>query len=90
MVKKGVNCFVFKLIFFRQLTHFALCSSKLLAPPPPPKKLLSKAMIKLRTTTIEACSQNCEQRLSASVCLSVRPYVREEQFDSHWTDFNVI
>ena len=32
-------------------------------------------------------SQNCEKRLLASSCLSVRPSVRMEQIGSHWTDF---
>jgi hypothetical protein len=32
-------------------------------------------------------SQNCEKRLLASSCLSVRPSVRMEQLGSHWTDF---
>ena len=43
-----------------------------------------------------ALSENCEKRLLASSCLSVRPStclsvclsVRMEQLGSHWTDFN--
>jgi len=36
------------------------------------------------------CSQNCEQQLLASSCLSVHPSVIMGQFGSHWTDFYVI
>ena len=32
--------------------------------------------------------QNCEKRLLASSCPSVRPYVRKEQLGSDWTDFH--
>jgi hypothetical protein len=35
-----------------------------------------------------ACSQICEKRLIEPSCLSVRPSVRMEQLDSHWTDFH--
>jgi len=38
----------------------------------------------------EALSQNCEKRLTASSCLSVRPSVRVEQLGSHWTDFHEV
>ena len=38
----------------------------------------------------QARSQNCEKRLQASSCLSVRPSVRMEQLESHWADFNKI
>jgi hypothetical protein len=34
--------------------------------------------------------QNCEKRLLASSCLSVRPSVRMEQLGSYWTDFHEI
>ena len=35
-------------------------------------------------------AQNCEKRLLASSCSSVRPSVRMEQLGSHWTDFHEI
>ena len=35
-------------------------------------------------------SENCEKRLLASKCLSVRPSVRMEQFGSHRMDFHEI
>ena len=35
-------------------------------------------------------SQNCEKRLLASSCLSVRPFFRMEELSSHWTDFHEI
>jgi len=38
----------------------------------------------------EALSQNCEKRLTASSCLSVRPSVRTQQLSSHSTDFHEI
>ena len=34
-----------------------------------------------------ACSQNCEKRLVASSCLSVRPFASMEQLGFRWTDF---
>jgi len=37
-----------------------------------------------------ARSQNCEKRLLASSCVSVRPYARMEQLGFHWTDFHEI
>jgi len=37
-----------------------------------------------------ARSQNCEKRLLASSCVSVRPYARMEQLGFHWTDFQKI
>jgi hypothetical protein len=37
-----------------------------------------------------ARSQNCEKRLLASSCLSVRPPACMEQLDSHWTDLHEI
>ena len=39
---------------------------------------------------LEARSQNCEKRLLASSCLSVRLYVRMEQLAPHWTNFHGI
>jgi hypothetical protein len=38
----------------------------------------------------QALSQNCEKRLLASSCLSVRPFVRMEQLGSRWMDFHEI
>ena len=88
IVKIGVNCFVFKLIFSVTLL-ISHCAVPNYVPPPSVTKLLSKATIKLRATTTEACSQNYAQLLSASSCLSfVRRSIREEQLDSHWTNFH--
>ena len=48
-------------------------------------------VIPRKMTIFGAHSQNCVKRLLASSCLSVRlclrPSVRMEQFDSHWTNF---
>jgi hypothetical protein len=37
-----------------------------------------------------ARSQNCEKRLLASSCVSIRPSARMEQLVFHWTDFHEI
>ena len=37
-----------------------------------------------------ARSQNCEKRLLASSCVSIRPSARMEQLGFHWTDFHEI
>jgi hypothetical protein len=45
-------------------------------------------------TSFQARSQNCEERLSASSCLSVSRFVlrsvHTENLDYHWTDFHEI
>ena len=42
------------------------------------------------STGFYARSQNCEKRLLAPSCLSVRPSVRMEQLGSYWMDFHEI
>ena len=41
-------------------------------------------------TFLQSGSQNCEKRLLAPSCLSVRLCVRMEKLYSHWTDFHEI
>jgi hypothetical protein len=41
-------------------------------------------------TRFKALSQNCEKRILASSCLSVRPSVHVEQLGSHWKDYHDI
>jgi hypothetical protein len=54
----------------------------------------ASAVIASYRVDFQTRSQNCEKRLLASsylsVCLSVHPSVRMEQFGFHWTDFHEI
>ena len=49
---------------------------------------LNKRGCGMRALFFWARSQNFENTLLASLCLSVRPSVRMEQLESHWTDFH--
>ena len=62
-----------------------------------PVEIVNEAQIALTNLThpyveilLEALSQICEKRLTASSCLFVRLSVRMEQLSSHWTDFHEI
>ena len=44
--------------------------------------------VKIVLTILGCCRKNCEKRLLASSCLSVRLSVHVEQVYSHWPDFS--